>query len=443
MRKDIDIKFYEDVYDAKKYRVLQNAVIKMGVCDATANQEVINNTPFVFSENIKTEEVTNQRQSGRCWIFASQNFLRHKIEKSLNIKNFELSQGYLFFYDKLEKSNYFLQAIIDTADKDIDDRLVRFLLVTPQQDGGQWDMIVSIIQKYGIVPKKAMPDTFNMQNSKMLNELLNKKLRIFAKELRDAFKNGKKEEELIELKNKQLKEVYAFLSVMLGTPVKEFDFEYYDADDNFHRDLALTPLSFYKKYVGIDLGEYISIINAPTKDKPYMCSFTVDYLGNVIDGREVKYLNLNMEDFKELAIKQLKDKETIWFGCDVGQFLDRKTGVLAMNTFEYENSFDMNFIQSKEDSLDYNESLMTHAMLLSGVNLDENGKSNRWKIENSWGEDSGEKGYLVMTDEWMDHYTYQIVIHKKHLSEEQLEAFNKKPIVLKPWDPMGSLARCI
>ena len=238
MRKDIDIKFYEDVYDAKKYRVLQNAVTKMGVCDATANQEVINNTPFVFSENIKTEEVTNQRQSGRCWIFASQNFLRHKIEKSLNIKNFELSQGYLFFYDKLEKSNYFLQAIIDTANKDIDDRLVRFLLFTPQQDGGQWDMIVSIIQKYGIVPKKAMPDTFNMQNSKMLNELLNKKLRIFAKELRDAFKNGKKEEELIELKNKQLKEVYAFLSVMLGTPVKEFDFEYYDADDNFHRDFA-------------------------------------------------------------------------------------------------------------------------------------------------------------------------------------------------------------
>lgn len=314
MRKDIDINLYENIYDKNKYRVLQNAVTKMGVQDATLNQEVINTTPFVFSENIKTDEVTNQRQSGRCWIFASQNFLRHKIEKSLNIKNFELSQGYLFFYDKFEKSNYFLQAIIDTANKDLDDRLVRFLLLTPQQDGGQWDMIVSLIQKYGILPKKAMPDTFNMQNSRMLNELLNKKLRIFAKEIRTAFSEGKSYDELLALKNKQLEEVYTFLCIMLGNPPKTFDFEYYDADDNFHRDLGLSPLSFYAKYVGIDLGEYISIINAPTKDKPYMHSFSVEYLGNVIGGREVKYLNLNMEDFKALAIKQLKDRESIWFG---------------------------------------------------------------------------------------------------------------------------------
>lgn len=442
MRKDIDINLYENIYNKNKYRVLQNAVTKMGVQDATLNQEVVNTTPFVFSENIKTDEVTNQRQSGRCWIFASQNFLRHKIEKSLNIKNFELSQGYLFFYDKFEKSNYFLQAIIDTANKDLDDRLVRFLLLTPQQDGGQWDMIVSLIQKYGILPKKAMPDTFNMQNSRMLNELLNKKLRIFAKEIRTAFSEGKSYDELLALKNKQLEEVYTFLCIMLGNPPKTFDFEYYDADDNFHRDLGLSPLSFYAKYVGIDLGEYISIINAPTKDKPYMHSFSVEYLGNVIGGREVKYLNLNMEDFKALAIKQLKDRESIWFGCDVGQFLDRKSGVLAMNTFEYNQSFGINFIQSKEDSLDYSESLMTHAMLLLGVNLDENDKPNRWKIENSWGEDSGEKGYLVMSDEWMDQYTYQVVINKKYLSKEQLAAFDKKAIILKPWDPMGSLARC-
>lgn len=440
MNKSINIDFYEKNYNNKKYRVLQNASTKMGICDATFNQELANKTSFVFSENIKTGEVTNQRQSGRCWIFASQNFLRHKIEEKFNIKNFELSQGYLYFYDKLEKSNYFLQAIIDTADRELDDRLVHFLLATPQQDGGQWDMIVSIMQKYGVVPSKAMPDTFNMKNSRMLNELLNKKLRIFAKELRDKYLSSKAEEDLIELKNKQLEEIYAFLCVMLGTPVKKFDFEYYDKDDKFYRDLDLTPKTFFDKYLDLNLDDYISIINAPTKDKPYNRSFTVEYLGNVIGGRNVKYLNLDMEEFKNLAIKQLKDKEAVWFGCDVGQFLDRKCGVLAMDGFEYESSFDMKFIQSKEDSLDYHESLMTHAMLLTGVNLDENSKPNRWKIENSWGDESGEKGYLVMTDDWMDHYTYQIVINKKYLTEAQLKAFEAEPIVLKPWDPMGSLA---
>ena len=442
MRKDIDLSLCEKSYDSKKYRVLQNAVKKVGVDEATFNGDLINKTSFVFSENIETGDVTNQKQSGRCWIFASQNFLRHKIEKNLNIKNFELSQGYLFFFDKLEKANYFLQAIIDTADRGLDDRLVRFLLQTPQQDGGQWDMIVAVIKKYGILPKKLMPDTFHMENSRMLNDLLNKKLRIFAKELRDLHARGKSENELISVKNKQVEEVYTFLCVMLGTPLKHFDFEYYDKDDNFHRDLGLSPQSFYEKYIGTDLDDYISIINAPTKDKPYNRSFTVEYLGNVIGAKAVKYLNLKMDEFKALAIRQLKDKETVWFGCDVGKFLSRKTGVLAMNGFEYEESFDMKFIQSKEDSLDYGESLMTHAMLLTGVNLDENGKANRWKIENSWGEDGDGKGYLVMTDEWMDQYTYQIVINKKYLSHEQLKAFQAEPIVLKPWDPMGSLAWC-
>ena len=437
MTKEKIVKMKEN-YEGRNLRVLQNAVLKNGINNAVVNNEVYNRTHHVFSENIETGKVTYQKQSGRCWIFAALNTFRHKMNKEYNLENFELSQSYVFFWDKFEKSNYFLDNIIKTRNEEIDSRIVRHLLQTPQQDGGQWDMLVSVIKKYGVVPKSVQGEVFHSSSSAMLNNLLNKKLRLGAQKLREAINMS--EDQLIELKDEIMNEIYAFLCVMLGVPQEVVDFEYYDKDKKFHRDLGLTPVEFFNKYVNMNLDDYISIINAPTDDKPYYRTFTVDFLGNVT-GNEVKYLNLPMDEFKNLAIEQIKHGETVWFGCDVGQISDRLGGMMDLDVFEYEQSFGFDILQDKKNALDYSESLMTHAMVLSGVNLDENGKSNRWKVENSWGEEPGNKGYFVMSDAWMDRFTYQIVVNKKYLTEKQKEALKQDPIRLKPWDPMGSLAK--
>ncbi len=437
MTKENIVKMKEN-YEGRNLRVLQNAVLKNGINNAVVNNEVYNRTHHVFSENIETGKVTYQKQSGRCWIFAALNTFRHKMNKEYNLENFELSQSYVFFWDKFEKSNYFLDNIIKTRNEEIDSRIVRHLLQTPQQDGGQWDMLVSVIKKYGVVPKSVQGEVFHSSSSAMLNNLLNKKLRLGAQKLREAINMS--EDQLIELKDEIMNEIYAFLCVMLGVPQEVVDFEYYDKDKKFHRDLGLTPVEFFNKYVNMNLDDYISIINAPTDDKPYYRTFTVDFLGNVT-GNEVKYLNLPMDEFKNLAIEQIKQGETVWFGCDVGQISDRLGGMMDLDVFEYEQSFGFDILQDKKNALDYSESLMTHAMVLSGVNLDENGKSNRWKVENSWGEEPGNKGYFVMSDAWMDRFTYQIVVNKKYLTEKQKEALKQDPIRLKPWDPMGSLAK--
>lgn len=437
MTKEKIVKMKEN-YEGRNLRVLQNAVLKNGINNAVVNNEVYNRTHHVFSENIETGKVTYQKQSGRCWIFAALNTFRHKMNKEYNLENFELSQSYVFFWDKFEKSNYFLDNIIKTRNEEIDSRIVRHLLQTPQQDGGQWDMLVSVIKKYGVVPKSVQGEVFHSSSSAMLNNLLNKKLRLGAQKLREAINMS--EDQLIELKDEIMNEIYAFLCVMLGVPQEVVDFEYYDKDKKFHRDLGLTPVEFFNKYVNMNLDDYISIINAPTDDKPYYRTFTVDFLGNVT-GNEVKYLNLPMDEFKNLAIEQIKQGETVWFGCDVGQISDRLGGMMDLDVFEYEQSFGFDILQDKKNALDYSESLMTHAMVLSGVNLDENGKSNRWKVENSWGEEPGNKGYFVMSDAWMDRFTYQIVVNKKYLTEKQKEALKQDPIRLKPWDPMGSLAK--
>ena len=234
-------------------------------------------------------------------------------------------------------------------------------------------------------------------------------------------------------------EFYRILTLFLGIPPTSFDFEVVDKDKKFHREMNCTPTSFYDKYVGMDLSNYISVINAPTENKPYNRTFTVQYLGNVEGGDPVKYLNLDIATLKELAIKQMKDGEPVWFGSDVGQKMKREKGILDENIYDYEQVLGMAFKLDKGGRLDYGESLMTHAMVFAGVNLIDN-KANRWKVENSWGDKTGKKGYYVMSDEWFDQYVYQIVIDKKYLSKEQLEAWKTEPIELKPWDPMGSLA---
>lgn len=422
-----------------KQSALQRGVVKNGIRASAENiQTHVENTP-VFSIDLTTGKVANQKQSGRCWMFAALNTFRHKLLTTFQLKDFELSQNYTFFWDKYEKANYFYENILNTADQPVTSREVAFLLQTPQQDGGQWDMIVSLFQKYGVVPKSVMPESSNSSNSRDLNNYLNKLLRKHAVLLRQMVLEEATEEEIQANREAMLQEVYNLLAISLGTPPTVFDFEYRDEEKNYHLDQGLTPQSFYDKYVDVDLDEYISIINAPTEDKPFMKSYTVDMLGNVVDGKQVKYLNLEMEDFKALAVKQLEQGESVWFGCDVGQSSTRDSGIMALDAYDVEDLFDVDLTMTKAERLDYGESLMTHAMVLTGVDLID-GQAKKWKVENSWGEKVGEKGFFVMSDEWMDEYTYQIVVRKEFLTPEQLAAFEAEPTVLAPWDPMGALA---
>ncbi|ALS35971.1 bleomycin hydrolase [Enterococcus rotai] len=432
-------KFHDSFIENNKLNALQRGVVKNGITASAQNQQSeVNNVP-VFSVDIATGKVANQKQSGRCWMFAALNTFRHKMINSFNLKDFELSQNYTFFWDKYEKSNYFYENIIATADQELDSRKVAFLLATPQQDGGQWDMIVSLFQKYGVVPKTAMPESSNSSNSRDLNNYLNKKLRKDATILRELITAGKSAAEVQSVKETMLEEVYNFLATSLGTPPETFDFEYRDEEKSYHLDQKLTPQSFYEKYVGVNLDDYVSVINAPTADKPYNQTYTVEMLGNVVGGKEVKYINVDMSTFKKLAVAQLEQGESVWFGCDVGQSSTRDSGIMSLDAYDMNDLFDIDFTMTKAQRLDFGESLMTHAMVLTGVDVID-GTSTKWKVENSWGEKVGDKGFFVMSDAWMDEYTYQIVIRKELLSKELQEVWKQEPTVLAPWDPMGALA---
>ena len=356
------------------------------------------------------------------------------------MESFELSQAHTFFWDKYEKSNWFLEQIIATADQEIGSRKVKFLLDTPQQDGGQWDMVVSLFEKYGVVPKSVYPESVASSNSRELNQYLNKLLRQDAQILRDLIASGADQAAVQAKKEELLQEIFNYLAMTLGLPPRQFDFAYRDKDNNYQSEQNITPQAFFEKYVGLKLSDYVSVINAPTADKPYGKSYTVEMLGNVVGAPSVRYLNLPMDRFKELAIAQMKAGETVWFGSDVGQVSDRRKGILATNVYDFTASMDINLTQDKAGRLDYSESLMTHAMVLTGVDLDADGKSVKWKVENSWGDKVGQKGYFVASDAWMDEYTYQIVVRKDFLTAEELAAYEAEPQVLAPWDPMGALA---
>jgi len=417
----------------------QRAVIKNGIAATAANIGDTIANPMVFSIEIETGKITNQKSSGRCWLFAGLNTMRLEVMRRCNLDTFELSQNYAMFFDKLEKANYFLEAILETLSEPTDSRLIAHLCAAPVQDGGQWDMFCALVDKYGVVPKAFMPETFHSSNTGVMNKFLTLRLREDAMHLRKAFAQGQPIDALRAQKDEMLSEIYRILCICLGNPPEQFVWEYRDKDKNFIRTDALTPKAFYETYVGRALDDYISIINAPTADKPYNRTYTVDFLGNVLGGRSVKYLNLTSEEQKALAIAQLSDNEPVWYGCDVGQMLEREVGLMGMHTFDYESVLGVPFGMDKAERLDYYSSMLTHAMVLLGVNLVD-GKPNRWKVENSWGDKSGQDGYYIMSDEWFDQYNYQIVVHKKYLSPAQLAAWESEPIHLKPWDPMGSLA---
>lgn len=436
------IKDFRTATDDKHNNIIRRAVTKNGIHSASFDQEIANiNTP-IFSIDLDTGKVANQKQSGRCWMFAALNTMRHDIKDRFHISDeFQLSQSYTLFWDKFEKANYFYENVLKTATEPLDSRRVAFLLTTPQQDGGQWDMIVSIIEKYGLVPQSIYPESKASSATAELNNTLNTLLRHDATVLRGLVAQQASKDKISNARNEMLANVYRLLSLTLGEPPVQFDFEYRDELHNFHVERQLTPHDYYQKFVSWDLDEYISVINAPTADKPFDATYNVDMLGNVVGGRDVKHLNVDINKMKAFAISQLKDGQSVWFGVDMGPQVDRESGLMASGIFASDDLFNVDSTMTKAQRLDYGESLMTHAMVLTGVDLDENDQPTKWKVENSWGEKVGKKGYFTMSDDWMSEYAYQIVVKKEYLSSELVNIYdNSKPTLLSPWDPMGALA---
>ena len=422
----------------KRNDVVRHAISKTSLSTVVRSQDEIENVNFDFEINVKTLSAANQKASGRCWIFAATNVLREMIAKELNLGEFELSQSYIAFYDRLEKCNYVLETIIELLDKDYDDRTLTFVLQSGIGDGGQWDMFVNVVNKYGLCPKHVYPETATSSGTRDTNLLINFNLRKFASDSKVLYKE-KGLEAVKKEKEDVLKRIYFLLISAYGVPPKEFNFEYTDKDGNYYRQEGLTPLKFKEEYIGDRLNNFVSLINAPTKDKPFNKSFTVKYLGNVVGGKVVTHLNLPMERLKELIIAQLKDGQIVWFGSDVGFYGDREVGIWDDRIFDYPSAVGLDFKMDKGESLDYRASAMNHAMCITGVAF-KNGKPDKWKIENSWGTANGKDGFYYMSSSWFDHFVYQAVVDKKYLSEAELKAYNAKPIELKPWDPMGSLA---
>ncbi len=436
------IKDFRTATDDKHNNIIRRAVTKNGIHSASFDQEIANiNTP-IFSIDLDTGKVANQKQSGRCWMFAALNTMRHDIKDRFHISDeFQLSQSYTLFWDKFEKANYFYENVLKTATEPLDSRRVSFLLTTPQQDGGQWDMIVSIIEKYGLVPQSIYPESKASSATTELNNTLNTLLRHDATVLRGLVAQQASKDKISNARNEMLANVYRLLSLTLGEPPVQFDFEYRDELHNFHVERQLTPQDYYQKFVSWDLDEYISVINAPTADKPFDATYNVDMLGNVVGGRDVKHLNVDINKMKAFAISQLKDGQSVWFGVDMGPQVDRESGLMASGIFASDDLFNVDSTMTKAQRLDYGESLMTHAMVLTGVDLDENDQPTKWKVENSWGEKVGKKGYFTMSDDWMSEYAYQIVVKKEYLSSELVNIYdNSKPTLLSPWDRMGALA---
>ena len=395
-----------------------------------------------FSEQITGEmKITNQRSSGRCWGYAGLNLFRIYLGRKHNLRNFEFSQTYFMFWDKLEKSNYFLNSVIETASENWDSRLMMHLLHSPIQDGGQWDMWVNLINKYGVVPKSEMPETYQSGKSMRMNRMITRKLREYAKELRDSI-NKQKREEVYALKNTMLSTIYKMLVIHLGEPPESFNWQVRDKKKGFHRFKNLTALSFFKEHVGIELNDLVCLINCPMSDKEYDRVYTVEFLGNVIEGNPIRYLNVDIDVLKNASVESIKNNDPVWFGCDVGKYLHRTHGVMDTKLFDFNLFYGTEFSLDKASRLEYGESKMTHAMIFTGADLDSNGKPIKWRVENSWGERNGEKGYYIMSDEWFDQYLYEVVVSKKYLESDIVDLYEKQNAkLLPPWDPMGALAR--
>lgn len=414
-------------------RALINAVSENDVRKLVVNRAVKNQLfDWNFSFKLKTRGVTDQKSSGRCWLFAGLNILRYRVAQRLNLKKFELSQSYSFFYDKLEKANLFLEKIIETRKRPITDRTVDFLLKQPIPDGGQWNMVVALVNKYGVVPKEIMPETYNTSNTRRINQLLAALLRKDAARLRES---GKSEEELRKMKIEMLKEIYRLLVYAFGQPPKKFKWRYKGKDGKLSPWKTYTPQNFFKDFVNVNLNDYEVVYNCPAKKYYRLYSISLDR--DMADRKDLTFINLPINEVKKLTLKTLTGtKEPVWFGCDVGKDLLNREGIMAPDIYDYTSLLGVDFTITKKQRILYRHSIPTHAMVFTGVDLDENGKPVKWLVENSWGAKAGKNGMYVMYDKWFDYYLYEVVIPKKNLPPEIQKILKQKPKVVPPWDPM-------
>jgi aminopeptidase C len=423
--------------DNSQAAVVQRAAMRNGVLEASYNSKAKEKLNRTFSVEVETGGVTNQRHSGRCWLFATLNTLRHQFAKKYKLKDFELSQAYLYFWDKIERANIFYDRILETADRPTDDRLVKFYLTElggPGGDGGQWAMAAGLIEKYGVVPSYAMPETFNTNDTTGFAQALNLKLRHDAKILRELKTSGANTEKLNARRQALLAEVYRMTAIAVGEPPATFDLEYKDDDKKYHLKKDLTPQQFFKDYFDMDPDNYVVLTNSP--DKAYGKRYSLPSQDNIVGGQPITFVNVEMDALHAAAVSQLKDGQTVWFGNDVLKQMNRKEGLLDTELYKTAELFTVDLTMSKAERLQYGEAEVSHAMTLTGVDLDGD-HVRQWKVENSWGDKNGEKGYFVMSDDWFEQFTYEVVIQRKYLTKAQLAIADSTPIPLPAWDSLA------
>lgn len=441
MTDDYLVGLRHELNDDPTYRLARNAVTKVGADEAALNRDIVASTDWSFSTWIDDWSVTNQKKSGRCWMFAALNLFRAGVMKRMNVKKFEFSQNYTLFWDKFERANWFLECIIETASRQLEDRYVAFLLDYPLDDGGQWNMFVNLVKRHGLVPKDMMPESQSSSNTMRMNAVCKGFLRGFARDLRVAIEGGASQDDARAIKDTQLATIWRVLCTHLGEPPTTFMWQYNDKDRNFHREGEMTPRQFAERYVDLPIEEYVCLVHDPRPEHPFGQTYTVEYLGNIVGGERVVYLNVDMDTIKRAAIDTLEDGEPVWFGCDVGKQFQRQVGLWDANLMDFDSLYGQADGLNKNDRLQYHHTAMTHAMLFTGVDVLD-GSPRRWRVENSWGDEGvGRKGFQTMNDSWFDEYVFEIAAHRSRLSEDLQAALATEPTVLAPWDPMGALAR--
>ena len=418
-------------------RALRTALAGTSINQLAKNPNNPASSDTYFSHSVPSKGITDQQSSGRCWLFTGMNVMRAKMIKKYNLGAFQFSQSYSFFYDQLEKSNLFLQAVIDNAKKPMDDKLVEWLFKNPLSDGGTFCGVQDVMMKYGAVPAEVMPESYNANNTSRMSSIIALKLREYGLALRQGAAKGQKPAVLEKRKVEMLGTIYRILSTCLGEPPTTFKWTMKDAKGRPISTKEYTPKSFYDEYVGEDLkNNYVMLMNDPSR--PYHRTYTIDMDRHSYDGAQWTYLNLPIEEIKPLAIASIKDSTMMYFSCDVGKFYDSKTGVLSTENFDYATLFDTDFPMDKADRIRTFASASSHAMTLMAVDLDAEGKPTKWKVENSWGPNSGVKGHLIMTDKWFDEYMFRVVIEKRFVPEKLLKLYNHEPTRLPAWDPLFS-----
>ena len=445
-QKDL-VSFSKKFNQDSKNILAKNAVTSTKLNNVLINRDVVQERRKVFSKEIDVKvDATNQKSSGRCWLFAFLNVLRLKMIKKYKLdEDFEFSQSYLFFWDKLEKSNFFLNSIMQSRTENLDSRLLSYLLKEPTSDGGQWNMLVNLVNKYGVIPKCCMHETYQSSHSNDLNNVLNNKLRDFAEKIRSSRK-GK-----FDI-NKALQEIYNILVIFLGEPPKKITWEYYSEKSNTKSKQSkqskqskkynivsdISPLDFYKKHVPFNVDKMICLVNAPITSRPYYHLFNLKYFGNVIDGAKTNYVNIPIKEMKDIVKKSITGDDAVWFGGDVDKYFDNTMGILDVNAFDYKKVFGFDIDLTKGQRLEYCMSTITHAMVLKGYDL-KNRKVSQWLVENSWGDENELQGDLIMSDGWFDEYVWEVVVDKKYVPKKVKDVLKKKAIELEPWDYFGEL----